>query len=153
MSMMTIEDEIRDIAETIWASLFELTIGPDPDPAGAAAAEVTGLIHIDGAWRGAVVVQCPMALATTLSQAMFQTTDEPAFADVCDALGELTNMLAGNVKALLAEPSVLSLPTVARGSDYEVAVPGTTVVAAVPLVCDGQPLVVRLLERVDGSGA
>lgn len=152
MSMTTIEEDIREIARTIWASLFELTIEPGPDPAGAVQAEVTSLVHIDGAWQGAVVVQCEMSLATALSQAMFQSTDAPSFADVCDALGEITNMLAGNLKALLPEPSVLSLPAVARGSDYEVAVPGTTVAATVPLVCNGQPLVVRLLERTEGGG-
>jgi chemotaxis protein CheX len=153
MSMTTIEDEIRDIARTIWTSLFDLAIEAGPDPAGAVQAEVTSLVHIDGAWRGAVVVQCQMGLATALSQAMFQSPDAPTFAEVCDALGEVTNMLAGNLKALLPEPSVLSLPAVARGSDYEVAVPGTTVAASVPLVCDGQPLVVRLLERTEGGGA
>lgn len=152
MSMTTMEDEIREIAQTIWAALFELTIEPGPDPAGGLQAEVTSLVHIDGAWQGAVVVQCQMGLATALSQAMFQDSGTPSFADVCDALGEVTNMLAGNLKALLPEPSVLSLPAVARGSDYEFAVPGTTVAATVPLVCDGQPLVVRLLERTEGGG-
>lgn len=151
MPMTTIEDDIKEIARTIWASLFDLAIEPDAQPVPVAA-EVTSLVHIDGAWRGAVVVHWGMDLATTLTKVLFQS-DEPSFADICDALGEVTNMIAGNLKALLAEPSSLSLPAVARGSDYEVSVPRTTVVAAVPLTCEGRPFVVRLLERTDTGGA
>jgi CheY-specific phosphatase CheX len=151
MPMTTIEDEIRDITQTIWASLFQNTIEVDPTPTGAAP-EVTSVVHIDGAWRGAVVVQCGMELATRLTQVLFQS-DAPSFADVCDALGEVTNMLAGNLKAVLAEPSVLSLPAVARGSDYEVALPRTSEIVAVPMTCDGRPFAVRLFERTDAGGA
>jgi len=41
-------------------------------------------------------------------------TDE----DVRDALGELANMLAGNLKSVLPSGVVLSMPSVIEGSDY-----------------------------------
>ncbi len=69
-----------------------------------------------------------------------------------DALGELTNVFAGNIKALLAQPSSISLPTVAFGPSYEIGVVGATVVARVSFVCEGHPLVVTILERDDEIG-
>ncbi|QCC78154.1 chemotaxis protein CheX [Nocardioides daphniae] len=41
--------------------------------------------------------------------------DEPSEADVVDAVGELVNMVGGNVKSLVPGPSQLSLPLVATG--------------------------------------
>ena len=50
-------------------------------------------------------------------------------AEVVDALGELTNMIGGNVKSLLPAPSQLSLPMVSD-SVWPTTVPGS--VAGVP---------------------
>ena len=93
-----------------------------------------------------------MVLASILTSEMFQSASEPSFDEVRDALGELTNMLAGNLKALLPEPSAISLPAVALGSDYEFGVMGTKVVASVPFRCKGHPLVVLLVQRSGDNG-
>ena len=105
------------------------------------------MLLVDGAWHGAIVVRCPLALASLVTAAMFQSDKDPTFEEVCDALGELTNMVAGNVKALLPQPSVLSLPTVAFGSQYEISVVGTRIVAAVPFMSESHPLVVSVVQR------
>ncbi len=145
---MTLHADIIEIAQTIWETVFGLpleagsggTIGTDP--------AMTGSVQIDGAWEGAVMLQCPQVLADRLTKVLFEGEGSPAPDDVRDAMGELTNMLAGNVKALLAEPSRISLPTVAFGADYELSVVGTTAVARVPFTCEGSPLTVTLLKRV-----
>jgi chemotaxis protein CheX len=112
---------------------------------------MTGAVHIDGAWEGAVMLQCPQDLANRLTSVLFKAEDTPSSDDVRDAMGELTNMLAGNVKALLPEPSRISLPTVAFGADYELSVVGTRAVATVSFTCEGSPLTVTLLERVPAA--
>ena len=145
---MTLHDaDIEDITQSIWTTLFEVPIERGGDAAIAAESTVTSIVHIEGAWHGAVVLRCPLPLAVTLTSVMFQSTSEPGFDEVRDALGELTNMLAGNLKALLPEPSTLSLPAVALGSDYEFGVTGTTLITTVPFTCVGQPLVVLLVQR------
>jgi len=74
--------------------------------------------------------------------------------EVTDALGELANMIGGNVKALLPEPCRISLPAVADGMDYRLSVPGARPVTAVTWSCESEPLMVRLLERrIAGSAA
>src|SRR4051794_2059575 len=115
--MQTLDAEIEDIVKTIWASVLEIPIETGSEEGLRADSTVTGIVQIDGAWHGAVLLQCPMAVASALTAAMFQSGDDPGFDDVRDAVGELTNMIAGNVKALLPEPCSISLPTVAVGSN------------------------------------
>ena len=98
------------------------------------------------------MIECSEALGSLLTAAMLQTEGIPDAVDMTDALGELTNVFAGNIKALLAQPSSISLPAVAFGPSYEIGVVGATVVARVTFVCEGHPLVVTLLQRADEIG-
>jgi chemotaxis protein CheX len=145
------EPELTEITERVWTSLVELPLVPrrpgQPAPAPGSRT-FTGCVQITGAWEGAVTVHCSEQLARVLTAAMFMvdpadTTPE----EVADALGELANMVGGNVKALLPEPCRISLPAVADGMDYRLSVPGARPVTAVTWTCQGEPLMVRLLER------
>ena len=146
---MSLESDVESIAYAIGETLLGLPIevsgrsqlGDDP--------RATCLVHLHGAFRGAVMIECPEALGSLLTTAMLQAEGPPDAADMTDALGELTNVFAGNIKALLAQPSSISLPTVAFGPSYEIGVVGATVVAQVPLLCEGHPLVVTILQRSD----
>jgi chemotaxis protein CheX len=84
---------------------------------------------------------------------MFQADEAPSGEEIRDALGELTNVIGGNVKALFPGPSALSLPTVAVGSDYDLGVIDASATRTVSFTCDGQPLVVTLFEGPTGNGA
>jgi chemotaxis protein CheX len=147
-----ISADIESITRTIWSTLFDLPL--EPGHAGGIGTEssVTSCVQIDGAWHGALVMTCPIALARTLTAQMFQAESAPDLDEVRDALGELANMLGGNVKALLPAPSQISLPAVAIGSDYELSVVGTSELARVSFSCGGQPLVITLLQRSIAQG-
>jgi chemotaxis protein CheX len=145
------EPELTEITERVWGSLVESPLLPrqpgQPAPAPGSRT-FTGCVQITGAWEGAVTVHCSEELARVLTAAMFMvdpadTTPE----EVTDALGELANMVGGNVKALLPEPCRISLPAVADGMDYRLSVPGARPVSAVTWTCGGEPVMVRLLER------
>jgi chemotaxis protein CheX len=148
---LTLQADIIEIAQSIWETMFALPLEAGSGGILGTDPAMTGAVHIDGAWEGAVMLQCPQALASRLTSVLFQADGTPATDDVRDAMGELTNMLAGNVKALLPEPSRISLPTVAFGADYELSVVGTRAVATVSFTCEGSPLTVTLLERVPAS--
>ncbi len=145
--MVTISADIESITRTIWATLFELSLEPGHEGETGPEPSVTSCVQIDGAWHGALVMRCPMPLARTLAAQMFQADSQPDLDEVRDALGELANMLGGNVKTLLPAPSQISLPAVAIGSDYELSVVGTSELARASFTCDGQPLLVTLLQR------
>ena len=68
-------------------------------------------------------------------------------ADLHDALGELTNMTGGNLKALLPEPCTLGLPVVVEGVDYRFRLPGSAPVRRSAFRVGDEPIVVTVLER------
>ncbi len=149
--MTAVDEDIKEIAASIWETLFSLPLDSEPGGVLADGSLVTGCVQIDGAWHGAVMLQCSEELAGQLAGELYDAS-APNPDEVRDTIGELTNMLAGNIKALLPEPSRISLPTVALGADYAITVVGTQAVAAVPFRCAGSLLVVTLLQgQADGE--
>jgi CheY-specific phosphatase CheX len=93
-----------------------------------------------------------MPLARQIASIMFSMEPEAAsMEEIRDALGEMVSITGGNLKAILAGDCHLSLPTVAEGLDYRLAVPRSRVVARVGFECQSHPLLVTLLER-DATG-
>jgi chemotaxis protein CheX len=115
MSAKPTEEDLRHIAQQVWSSYLD-TDGSRPlvpEPAKNVATDVTGSVSLTGAWRGHVLVSCSTeasrnAAAALLGMELDEVTDD----DVADALGELANIIGGNVKSLLPEPCALSLPHV-----------------------------------------
>ncbi len=109
---------------------------------------LTGCVQITGDWEGSVTLCCPNALARHATSVMFEVSiDEVSKEEIQDAIGELTNMIAGNIKSLLPSNCCLSLPSVTEGTDYKLTVPGSVVVVSDGFECDGFPLTVTVLER------
>jgi chemotaxis protein CheX len=111
--VISVED-LAEITNEVWGSLLdpgqECPLLPFPVDG---ASEVSATVSVTGAWRGHVVVECSgpasrLVAATLLSVEAGVVTGE----DVADALGELANVIGGNVKSLLPGPSALSLPQV-----------------------------------------
>ena len=144
------EEEIRQLVESIWEQMLHLPVEALPvTPAAAGTRTLSACVSITGAWRGAVAISCSAALATQAARIMFDqaSTDDVTPADQQDALGELVNMLGGNIKALLPEPCQLSLPAVAHGTDYTVRVPKTHLLHCLPMCCGGEAMAVSLLRH------
>ena len=151
---MVHQDEIVQIVASIWMSILGLPVHPDPDSAGrleTAQRTFTGCVQLTGDYDGAVLLRCGAELARRLASVMFEASPESlTIEEIQDALGELTNMVAGNIKPLLPGVSRLSLPSVVEGSDYHLLVPGSEPGAAVAFDCGGEPLEVTLVRRAEG---
>jgi chemotaxis protein CheX len=77
---------------------------------------ITGMVEISGGFSGTVVVELSRPLARKVAAALFgMELDQVTEAEVVDAVGEVVNILGGNLKALLPGPSTLSLPRVDDG--------------------------------------
>ena len=109
-------DDLTFLADEVWRSLLgeeEMLV-----PVGCEdPIEWSGAVSVTGGWQGTVTVELGARAAADLTARMLALPeDEPAAdADVADAVGELVNMIGGNVKSLMPGPSVLSLPAVAAG--------------------------------------
>ncbi|MCU1692137.1 MAG: cheA [Frankiales bacterium] len=136
--------DITSIAQDVWSSFLsmELELHPlGPEAPALDGRTMTGTVHVSGEWQGSVFLEVPSDLAQASAEAMFAADPGTLSADeVCDALGELTNMVGGNIKSLVPGPSKLSIPSVAEGESYTVRVPGAVLVERVALVCAAGPL-------------
>jgi chemotaxis protein CheX len=114
---MVTADDMSEIAKSIWSSVLGLSlqegVGTGPD----VETSISGNVEISGAWLGLVSVEMPNDAARSVAALLFaMEPNEVSEAEMNDALGELANMLGGNVKALLPAPSKLSLPAVSQGA-------------------------------------
>jgi CheY-specific phosphatase CheX len=109
-------------ADIIWQELFGLGLEGVTHSLTATLPELSTSVQIAGAWEGAVVLSASKKIARALAGSMLGLA-EPAEPEVCDAIGELTNLIAGAVQTLLPAPSELSLPSVIKGEDYKLIFP------------------------------
>jgi chemotaxis protein CheX len=135
--MTATEEDLCDIATSIWESLFTVPLQRVPSRPVVPGPVMTGCVTIEGAWDGAVMLTCEQSLAAVLATELFEQEQPISQDDVRDTLGEVTNMLAGNFKALLPHPSHISLPTVAVGAHYDLTVVGTRQMMVVGFRCGG----------------
>jgi CheY-specific phosphatase CheX len=148
--MQYLEQEIISLTQYIWGATLNLEAVPHHEPVSPAPGSRTldGVINITGAWAGALVLQVPEHVARRAASVMFEVQEGAAtLEDMQDAVGELTNMTGGNVKALFEGQCALSLPAVVEGHDYSIRVPGSKAVTRVSFDLEGEPLVVSLLTR------
>ena len=150
---MTIkEDQIYEIVEHIWTSFVGLhlkrhsscTLSHDEDYYLIAS------LHIEGAWQGEVALVCSEGLAYRVTAHLFEINEDAVTWDeVKDALGELSNMIGGNMKQLLPEPSRLMLPIVGYDEDVHVSItlPEHGAVPTVLADCEDHPLLVMLADH------
>lgn len=117
------------IVRTVFEAVFELEASAAPQADAPQAAVASSLVAITGTWNGAVLVDCPHALATDLAAMMFALDVAAIDPDhIDDTLAELANMIGGNLKALLEPPCRLSLPTNLEHREVEALPPGTVIV-------------------------
>lgn len=153
--MDTLYVDLHRIAAEIWAAMLGLDLEPDRPVDTHAPDErvVTGTVLITGDWEGAVTVQTSHAHAVRATGLMLMMDEaEIVDDDVADTIGELANMAGGNVKSLIEGSCQLSLPSVTSGRDYTVSIPGSKVVQRTAMDCEGELVVVSLLQRQNGAG-
>jgi chemotaxis protein CheX len=66
---------------------------------------------------------------------------------MCDAAGEVCNMIAGNFKnkiSGLGDGCMLSVPTVITGADYSLHALGSSVAMRTTMLFEGEPVVLSL---------
>lgn len=150
-------DHVVQIAGDVWDTFLGMPLRTSPavrpvaqDQAvqDHAQHEAHASVHISGTWNGSVTLSCSRELVRRAAGAMFQAhPDELDEAEIRDAFGELANMVGGQVKSLLPEPSQLSLPAVSYGEAHAFAVPGAVVVTQVEMDCQDEWLDVTVWRR------
>ncbi|GAA3660609.1 hypothetical protein GCM10022237_20570 [Nocardioides ginsengisoli] len=115
-------DDVLAVTEDVWVALLgdDDPLLPRVAPDGAAF-DATGpwsaATTVSGGWQGVVTVELDDTAARSLTARMLDLPPglDAVDGDIADAVGELVNMVGGNIKSLMPGPSVLSLPSVAAG--------------------------------------
>ncbi len=95
--------------------------------------EISGIIGLSGKAVGTVVLSLSKEVAIQAASTMLMCECTEINDDVIDAVGELTNMVAGAAKAELEEYQMMvSLPNVITGTDHEVRFPSDVSPICVP---------------------
>lgn len=98
---------------------------------------VSGIIGLSGNIVGTVILTMTEPVAIKVASALLMEECTTINADVLDAVGELTNMIAGNAKAQLEEYKLsLSLPNVIHGEATEIKFPENSQPISIPFDSD-----------------
>jgi chemotaxis protein CheX len=108
------EETVRSIAQEAWSALVGECEFLVPLPGELPADAVSAWVEVVGPWTGAVVLTCGRSTAEQLSRELLKEHAPSVLddEDIEDGLGELANVVGGNVKAVLPGPSVLGLPEI-----------------------------------------
>ncbi len=146
------ENQIRSIVHDVWSTQLGLSVEDLMDHAKTAeTTTITAAIHITGDFRGGIRLESSRALVRRAASIMFdQPEDTMTREDELDVIGELTNVIAGNFKALIPGNSSLSLPTIVEGSDYQVSTVDVKTSDDYGFALDGEAMVVTVVEHGGG---
>jgi chemotaxis protein CheX len=87
--------------------------------------DVSAVIGLSGVVKGAVIVSMKADLAIKLTDMLTGADHSEIDADVIDAIGEINNIIAGNIKPKVpnGDKIVISIPTIIRGKEHSIAWP------------------------------
>ncbi len=147
------ETDIARIVEDVFQTMLNLSVRPYTTADSPPAASLTAAVHFAGAWKGAVLLQYTalQALAFT-ARLMPGRQPDRIDEDVRDVLGELANMVGGNLKSVLHPGVGLSMPSVVEGTDYALHICGGNVNTSVTFSSDLGTFWVTVVQFLDRKG-
>ncbi len=114
--------------------------GPSEEPM-----DITAMVGVAGRLCGVISVQCGTKSSTIMAAHMLGVEPAQIGPEMCDAFGEICNMIAGNFKnkiAGLADGCMLSVPTVVTGSDYSFHSLADSPTLQVRFLFEGKPVII-----------
>lgn len=124
---LDLSKEIITGTQEVFSSMLMLDIdGEDISSLGKSAIEsnITSMIGLGSEIRGILAVHCPAGVAKFITGSFLGLEVEDLDEDVKDAIGEIANMVAGNLKIAYADAGVnveLAIPTSVIGNSFRVS--------------------------------
>src|ERR1700730_6118843 len=147
--LLTADSSHKDwipLIEVAAREVFELMLGcqlTGPTGAEAIPPDITAMVGLTGRLCGVLSVCCNEKTAVLMTSKMLGVALDKIGPEVSDALGEVSNMVAGNFKNKirgLGAVCHLSPPTVITGSEYDLHFPADSVGLDVRLLFEGLPI-------------
>jgi chemotaxis protein CheX len=130
-------DALARIVESVFDTMMNLEVSSCDAPWNHAGDRMTSLVYLTGDWNGAVMLECtPKQACQFAGRILCMDPPETVDDDVRDVLGELANMIGGNMKSGMSTGVRLSMPSVMNGRDYDVRVCGSEVKERIAFQCE-----------------
>jgi chemotaxis protein CheX len=146
LSIDIVPSELVQIVESVFETMLRLETAEGGTPWFPSEDRLTAAVHLSGHWSGAVFIECGRSQACRFA-GRFLSEDPPSTVDdvVRDVLGELANMIGGNMKCVLTAGIQLSIPSVVDGDDYLSRVGGAEILERISFQCTEGPFWVTLM--------
>ncbi len=144
------DHKIFQIIQNTWFSIFGT---PVQQQLGTVSFDksnqiLSARIFINGAIDGAIILDCPHQLAWDMATFFYQAEqDVIPEKDVSDILGELVNVIGGQIKPFLPRPNYLSLPKINK-SLLEIDDNKMTVINKVGFEYQKQPIQLMVTKNI-----
>jgi chemotaxis protein CheX len=140
-------NDLAEMVEQVWVSYL--------DPEGVSPliptydenqpSEVHSSVSITGSWTGHVVYASSTVAARKAAAAFLaMEPDEVSQEDLADVLGELANIVGGNVKAMLPAGATLSLPQVVLAPESATSYPSAERITGLYGLWEGEPVSISM---------
>ncbi len=123
MDSVVIKDLVDSTVE-VFSKMISMQLVVDPEVKREEAVQrcqITGMVGLAGKSMGILSVHCTPKMGMAITSNMLGTNVPEMNDDVKDAIGEVTNMVAGNFKTKMSKNGELfdlSVPTVIVGERY-----------------------------------
>jgi chemotaxis protein CheX len=119
---------LTQIVQSVFTTMMDLEVFPGDTPWSFVGDRLTSMVSLAGDWNGAVLLECNRKQACQFAGRILAMDPPNAVDDdVRDVLGELANMIGGNLKSGMSTGVRLSMPSVMDGKDYDLRVCGSEV--------------------------
>jgi chemotaxis protein CheX len=135
-----LESAAGEVFQIMVGTLIKPVVSP-PEQQG----EISAMVGMAGAICAVFRIRCSQDTASSVATKMLRRQGDNS--QICDAMGEICNMVAGNFKNKitgLADGCMLSVPTVVVGDDFNVYSPASHGLLEVSFEYEGKPIWVTL---------
>lgn len=109
--------------------------------------DITAMVGLAGQLCGVMSIRCSTKSSAIMASKMLGVEPDKVGPEMCDAFGEICNMVAGNFKnkiAGLGDGCMLSVPTVITGNDYCLHSMADSPAVEVRMLFENMPVVISL---------
>jgi len=111
-----LESELTNVVRRIWRNMLERSVSRVSDASDVFVDQETLTVQVDihGGWHGSVILQTNHDLVNSIATRMYhlENGSRASSEQMEESLKEIGNIVAGNVKCVLPEPCILSIPIV-----------------------------------------
>ncbi len=139
---------LTEIVKSVFLTMMDLDLSSSEKTWHPGGDRLTSFVQLTGEWNGAVLLECSRQQACHFAgRILAMEPPETVDDDVRDVLGELANMIGGNMKCGMTPGVRLSMPTVLDGSDYDLRVCGSQVRERLAFQCGDSHFWVTVLSE------